>query len=731
MTLLFALMGLRSMSQEYVYGTVYEIIDGKQTPLPGANVYWGHNMQGVVTDADGKYRIAISPDACHIVFSHVSYANDTVHGFHHAMQYDHVMMSSVMMDEVEVAARQKANYISSLTPHHTQTVSSEGLRRAACCSLAESFETNASVDVSYSDAVTGAKQIELLGLSGLYTQMMAENMPNFRGLAAAFGLNYVPGPWMNAIQISKGTSSVVNGYESISGQINVDMKKPEPDHSERLYLNLYGNSMGMLEGNFNTRFSFSDYCHGMVLGHVNYNSIKHDANKDSFIDDPLVQQYNVFARLNYQRGWFEGMWGIKALKESRISGQVDFDEKAGNGDQYYGIDINTERYEAFSKTGFLFDRPETSLGIQQQLTYHKLNSLYGHQGYDASQLSYYANALFASYVVNHHHKYTTGMSYSYDKYDENLNDSIFGRVESVPGVFAEYTYSDDHNWSVIAGARLDHHNEYGLFFTPRLHIRYKTHNRWTFRVSGGKGYRSPNVLAENSTILASARRIQFLDTPKMEEAWNFGANITKYFTIANRDLMVQLDFYRTDFINQVVIDRDANPLLLNIYNLNGKSYSNAAQIELNYEIINDFDVTAAFRYNDVKMTIADELREKPFVNRYKGLLSMSYAPKSWQFDLTTQFNGDSRVPSLEGNPSAMPEQCIERSPFYVILNAQITKTFGEHWEVYVGGENLTNFKQDYPIIAAEDPFGPNFDASMVWGPLSGIKGYVGFRFKID
>ena len=732
-TLLLLAFTTGAFAQGFVEGTVYEESEnGERTPLPGVNVYWKIVNQGVVTDANGHYKIPLHETICCLVFSCISYENDTVHHLSEPCNYDHVFHSIHMLNEVEIEARQKASYISSITPIAVESITSEGLRRAACCSLAESFETNASVDVSYSDAVTGAKQIELLGLSGLYIQMMAENMPNFRGLASAFGLSYVPGTWMNAIQISKGTSSVRNGYESISGQINVDYKKPEPTESERLFLNLYGSTMTMTEFNFNTRWKMGQHGNMMVLGHVNKNFMQMDGNVDGFMDDPMVTNGNLFFRYNYNNNrTFEGMWGVKALYENRYGGMMGGNPNVEPLDDKFRI--NTARYEAFSKTGFLFDRDDTSLGIQQQLIYHDLGSSYfGRTYYNATQLSYYANALFDSYIVNDHHKYSIGASYSYDKYDENLNDSTFQRIEHVPGAFAEYVFNDENHWSFIAGFRADYNSFYGkMLYTPRLHVRFKTHNELTVRASAGKGYRSPNVLAENSTMLASARQICFIEAPKMEEAWNYGLNLTKSFSLGWRELTLAADFYRTDFLNQIVLDRDADAHQIRIYNLNGKSYSNSAQIEANCEIFKDFDLTLAFRYNDVKMTINDTLREKPFVNRYKGLVTMSYAPGTWQFDFTTQFNGDSRVPDLSGNATAVANgQDIERSPFYVIMNAQITKKLGKYWELYLGGENLTNYKQEHPIISADNPTSDDFDASMVWGPLSGIRAYMGVRFQI-
>ena len=735
-TLLLMAFATTAFAQGFIEGTVYEQNEnGEKTPLPGVNVYWKIVNEGVVTDAHGHYKIPLHERIGCLVFSCISYENDTIHHMVEPAHYDHIFNSAHILNEVEIKAREKASYINPITPMAVQNITSESLKRAACCTLAGSFENNASVDVNYSDAVTGAKQIQLLGLSGIYTHMMTEIIPNFRGLASTFGLNYVPGTWMNGIQVSKGTSSVRNGYESITGQINVDYKEPLPNKSEKVFFNLYANSMLMTDFNFNGRVKVGKNDGIMLFGHVSHNFMKMDDNGDTFLDDPMTTQYNVFLRYNHPHiGHFGCKLGIKALKETRLGGQMDFDPKhrLEEGYNLYGISINTERYEAFAKGGYHFDRKDTSLGLQQQVTYHKMNSYYGLTDYNANQLSYYANLLFDSYLVNDHHTYSVGASYTFDKYDEHLKDSSFLRVEQVPGVFAEYVFNDDHHWSVIAGFRADYNTYYKkMLYTPRLHIRFKTHDDFAIRISAGKGYRSPNVLAENSTMLASARRIVFKNTPKMEDAWNYGINLTKSITFGWRDLILQADFYRTDFVNQIVLDRDADAHQVRIYNLDGKSYSNSAQIEANCEIFKDFDLTLAFRYNDVKMNINDTLREKPFVNRYKGLVTMSYAPGTWQFDFTTQFNGDSRVPDLSGNATAVAHgQDIRRSPFYVIMNAQVMKKLGKCWEIYIGGENLTNYTQKYPIISAENPMSKDFDASMVWGPLSGVRAYLGVRFSI-
>lgn len=718
-----------SVSAQKLSGTVFEITDKGEQALPGVNIYWAGTTVGTVSDLDGKYKIKRPDHAHQLVFSFVGFASDTIHAPHNSNKYDHIMRGAKTLDEISVVTRAKTNFVSRLSTVNAQTITSGELQKAACCNLSESFETSASVDVSYSDAVTGAKQIEMLGLSGIYTQMMSENMPNLRGLATSFGLGYVPGSWMESIQVSKGASSVLNGYESISGQINVEYKKSES--SEKFFLNLFQSAMGRSELNFNTKAKLNGNAHAMVMGHWSRNGTEHDDNGDSFLDHPLYTQYNLFARTDFRGKNFEGQFGVKGLMENRRGGQVGFDpDKPNDVDNGYGIELLTERVETFLKTGFIFSRPQTSLGIQQQFTYHHIDSYFGLTDYEGTQYSYYGNALFQSYINNTKHTYTTGFSYLHDRYEEQLNDSIFNRTESVPGVFYQYTYSDGTKLNIIAGLRLDHHNEYGFFATPRLHLRYGFNEHNIVRLSAGKGYRSANILAENTSLLASSRQLVVRDSPKMEEAWNYGINFSKHLIINNRELTIGLDIYRTDFINQVVIDRDADAQKVLIYNLDGTSYSNSIQLEANYELLKGLDVTAAVRVNDVQMTLNNELQEKPLVNKYKGLVALSYATnlRKWQFDLTTQFNGISRLPSTASNPEAY--RLDDYSPAYTILNAQVTKFFRK-WNIYLGAENLTNYKQENPILAANDPFGKYFDSSIVWGPISGIKVYAGLRYTIE
>jgi outer membrane receptor for ferrienterochelin and colicin len=724
-------LSVASTFAQNVSGVVYTFDEqNKKEPLPGVNLYWEGTQKGTVSDMDGNFSIKLPASKnLSLVASFVGFKNDTiiVNG---EEKIEIVLASTQELDEYVVNAKQKSSFVSQLNPLYVQNITKDELQKAACCSLSESFETNASVDVSYSDAVSGAKKIELLGLHGKYVQMMTENIPNLRGLSTPYALSYIPGTWMESIQVSKGASSVVNGYESTTGQINVEYKKP--DDSDKLFLNLYVNSMTKMDANFDAAVRVNEKWSTMIFGHFENLQNKIDNNKDGFLDATLIRQYNFYNRWKYRNGNHIAQFGLKVLDENRDGGQVKFDKNALQEEQqYYGINVKTRRYEAWGKTGYVFgNRNESNLGFINGYSYHHQKSFFGINDYEGTQNNYYANLIFQSNLGSHQHSYSTGASYNYDRYEEVLNDSTFNRTEQVPGLFFQYTYSNENNLTVLLGIRSDFHNIYGTFYTPRFHAKYNLTKNTILRGSAGKGYRSANVIAENSYLLATSRNLVINEELKMEEAWNYGLNLTQIFDIRGKEMNINIEFYHTDFEHQVIIDRDQNVRQVNLYNLDGKSYSNSAQIEIVYEVIPRFDVVAAFRYSDVKMTTNGILKREPFVNRYKGLLNLSYKTnlEKWQFDFTTVLNGDARIPTTEGNPDVY--QRAESSPVYAIINGQIAKNF-KKWKIYLGVENLTDFTQSDPIIAADDPFGEYFDSSMIWGPVMGRKIYAGINIIIN
>ena len=636
---------------------------------------------------------------------------------------------SEQIQEVSVSAH--GNHAKSKGLGNTDFISSSELLRAACCNLGESFTTNPSVDVNYADAATGAQQIKLLGLSGTYVQMLTENIPNYRGAAAPYSLGYIPGPWMQSIQVSKGASSVKNGYESITGQINVEFKKPQA--TPFADANIFYNTKGKLEANLGANLQLSNGWSTALLGHYEILDKAHDENDDGFADMPKVRQGSLMNRWAWVSDNYIFQAAIKGLKEHREGGQVSIhDSQFTIHNSPYLIDITNERYEAFAKNAFIFD-PEHGSNIALILSgsLHHENALYGKKQYNTDQRNGYASLMFET-DFSEGHSLSTGISLNHDYFNSQFtihNSQFAAADETVPGVYAQYTYKIGEQFTMMGGLRWDHSNICGGFVTPRMHLKYSPNDILTLRGSIGKGYRTNHVLAEYNYLMASSRQI-IIDTDlDQEEAWNYGLSAALNIPIGERNLQLNAEYYYTTFLHQMLVDMDSNPHAVHFTNLVGDSFSHTWQAEATSELFDGFTLTATYRRTNVKSTYGGVLREKPLTNKYKGLLTAQYKPGlgKWQFDATLQLNGGGRMP----DPYTTADGTLSwdrRYKGFEQLNAQVTRFF-RYWSIYAGGENITGRRQRHPIIAADDPWGPNFDATMVWGPVHGAIYYIGIRLN--
>ena len=710
--------------------------DNQGEPVVAANVFWINTTNGTVTDENGAFTIEQPVGAKKLVVSFIGYENDTI-----VVENDHkelaiILQGSVMMDEVQVVERKIGVVKSRSSVLNQDMISSAELARAACCNLGESFTTNPSVDISYADAATGARQIKLLGLSGTYVQMLTENIPNYRGAAAPYGLGYVPGPWMQSIQVSKGTSSVKNGYEAITGQINVEFKKPQLPEADWVSANLFASTTNRYEANADATLKLSKRWSTSLLAHYENETKAHDGNDDGFVDIPQVEQYNVWNRWAYMGDHYVFQAGIKALSETRTSGQANHGGTMHSGD-LYKVGIDTERYEFFTKNAYIFNKEKnTNLALILSTTLHNQDATYGRKLYNVDQTNVYASLMFET-EFNPQNSFSAGLSFNYDAYDqhyrlENTTDNPLKTFEkeAVPGAYVQYTLNLNDKWMVMAGLRGDYSNEHGFFVTPRAHLKYNPNDYVNFRLSAGKGYRTNHVLAENNYLLSSSRKVEIAKNLDMEEAWNYGASVSTYIPIFGKTLNVNAEYYYTDFLKQVIVDMDSNPHEVAFYNLDGRSYSHVFQVEASYPFFKGFTLTGAYRLTDAKTTYKGERMEKPLTSKYKGLLTASYQTPLgiWQFDATLQLNGGGRMPT----PYELGDGQLSwerRYGSFEQLSLQVTRYF-RRWSIYVGGENLTNFKQKNPIIDAANPWGNNFDSTMIWGPVHGAKGYIGIRFNL-
>ncbi len=738
-TLFYALaalfLPLAAQAQNSISGRVTETLsEGKQEGLPSATVYWAGTAIVTSTDMSGRFTIA-PPDSGQrqLVASFVGYKADTI-TWKGQKSINFNLKSVAVLQEVEV--RGKIETYKSLTPVQTEVITARELTKAACCNLSESFETNATVEVHMSDAVTGAKQIQMLGLDGVYTQMTIENYPSLRGVAMPYRLMLISGTWIDGIDIIKGMGSVINGYESITGQINVRLKNPE--NTDRLFVNQYVNSLGKFDTNLNYNHKINKTWNSTLMLHAEHLGNKVDRNNDNFMDQPLNTQLSAFSKTKYhtEKG-FEGEFGIGVMKDERTGGQVNNTENnSGNG--IYRTESDIERVEVYAKNGYVFQRkPSQSIGLILSGVHHNMDAKYGLRNYDARQQTFYSNLIFQSILGNTAHSYKAGIGYTIDKYDENFQDftaadSSFSRTEHVPGVFAEYVYKVPEKLTMVLGARADHHNLYGPFFTPRANIKYDVNASTIWRLSAGRGFRVPNPIAENTGSLVSSRRFVVTENLLPEIAWNYGTSVTKKFLFGERTTTFILDYYYTDFENQVVVDMYSRPDALLFYNLQGKSFSHSAQAEVHTEITERLEAKLAYKFYDVKSTYNNQLLDRQFNSRHRWFFNIGYATnfEKWKFDFTTQWFGRKPIPMSGLDHNHGSEISFDRSPSFTMFNAQITRSFLK-WDIYLGGENLGNYRQPNPIVDAANPYGPNFDAGMTWGPVVGRVIYAGVRYKIE
>ena len=710
---------------------------GEFAPLPGASVVWLGTNNGTITDSTGVFFIQPEAGVSRLVVSYTGYSPDTL-TVTDVKELKIILGTDKKLNEVIVTSKQRSTYLSALNPIRTQVMTDKELFKAACCNLSESFETNPSVDVSYNDAVTGSKQIQLLGLSGNYTQLTVENLPGPRGIATPLGLNAIAGPWVESIQLTKGIGSVANGYESIAGQINIELKKPE--NSERLFANVYINDFGKTDVNLNLSQKIGKkWATGLLLHDDFLTNKKLDFNKDGFRDLPTGNQVSLIDRWKYDDGkGFLTQFGIMFLNDRRTGGETAFNATSDkNTTNHYGLGINTDRYEAFAKIGYVFpEKKYKSIGLQLSAIDHTQNSYFGLTTYDAKQQNFYSNLIYQSIINNTNHKFRTGISFLYDKYNENFKANNYKRTEIIPGAFFEYTYTHTDKFNVVAGLRADHNNLFGFFLTPRLHIRYEPVKGTTIRLSAGRGQRTANIFAENMSVFVSSRQVNIINAMPgkaygldPEVAWNKGISIDQKFKLFQNPGSLSFDYFRNDFNRQVVADME-DPREVRFYNLQGRSYSNSFQAEFNVQPIKNFDVRLAYRYFDVKTTYSGKLLERPLIANHRAFANLAYAVSGWKFDYTINYNGRKRIPDTHANP--VQYQLDPYSPGFVLMNAQVSKTVGKKHPVdlYVGGENLANYFQKKLILASDQPFGPYFDASMIYGPVSGRMMYMGLRFKI-
>ena len=708
--------------------------NGKMTPIANVTIRDIENNYSIQTNEKGGFEIPYEKPT-YFSISHVNFNKDSIQI--NSAEFLTILLQHKANNKLEVitVTGTRNRYLSSTSISSQLNLGVKELTKAACCNLSESFETTPSVDVSYADAVTGIKQIQLLGLSGGYTQTITENTPEFRGISSNMGFSFIPGPWIENIQVTKGIGSVVNGYESIAGQINVELKKP--NQKSPLFVNGYLNQMGRLEANLVSATQINDKWSTATLIHGNGVFRKNDMNDDGFLDIPKGQQLNIANRWEYVNG--NGLnihWILKGVTDRRIGGSTDFTKADKLTTKNYGVLLNNDAFNGTAKIGYIFPQQKhKSIGLILSGNYSHINNIFGLTNYKAKQYGFYGNLIYQSNIGNDNHKFKTGVSFINDNTQENVFAKNYNRNEIVPGGFFEYTFTASPQLSFIAGLREDFHNEYGWITTPRLHVKFDATDNTIFRLAMGTGFRLANIFADNTNAFISSRKF-IIDNPGTnndyglapEKALNYGLSFMQKFKTHNKESHFTFDAYRTTFKQQTVVDFDQNAQEIHFYDLKGKSFSNTIMTEVNLYVLKNLAARMAYRYLDVQTDYKKGRLQKALQSQHRAFVNLAYELNNgWSLDYTTQWMSKKRIPSTKSNPSNL--QFADYSPSYFQISAQVTKKLNNGLELYLGGENLTNYRQKQLFIDEKNPFGTHFDGSLVWGPALGAMAYLGFRYN--
>lgn len=753
-----------------------EVRDAEGRPLAGASVYWAGTTVGTSADGGGAFRLHRVKGRELLVASFLGYVNDTLRVDAATQQAAFGLRAEgVELEGVVVEAAQSGNFVKRDGIVKGEMISFAGLCKMACCNLAESFENSASVTVGYSDAISGARQIKMLGLAGTYTQILDENRPVMRGLSAPYGLSYTPGMWLNSIQVSKGVASVTAGHDAITGQINLEHRKPTDE--ERLFVNLYLDDELRPEANISTAFPVSrDGRLTSVLllhGSADTDVRKMDHNGDGFRDLPRSAQFNVANKWLYAAD--NGMqirWGWKYVEESRLGGMLDYRntrsmreamarewdwERTGGTMPLYGSYIRNRNANGYFKLGMPVgasvydadaqDEKRSNLALVADFDHFDEEAYFGLNDYAGRQNSVSVQAMY-----NHYFTYRSSLNVGVQARLDYIRESLLNRTpwidgraradydwdrnEEEVGAYAEYTYAVRDRFSVVAGLRGDYNAFYDRFFlTPRGHVKWNITPSTTLRASAGLGYRSTNVLTDNIGMLATGRAIvvpELGDLDRLEQALTVGGSLTQTFGLVEPgDATLSFDYFRTQFFHAVVVDQEYDPETIRVYGSSGPSWTDTYQIDFSWSPVERLDLFAMFRYTDSEMTIRRSdgrpvQVERPLVSRYKTLLNIQYATKfrRWVFDATAQLNGPARIPTQTGDLADS-----RHSPRYPMFYAQVSRKVGR-FDIYVGCENIADYRQEDPILNWENPYDYRFNSMNVWGPLMGRKFYAGLRFNL-
>lgn len=672
------------------------------------------SQESILSDSLGYFSLSEANLNQQIVIDAFGYQLDTFNVV--ALDSKYKLSSVTDLETLTVSKKKKGSSIMFAKTIQTENITEKELYKAACCNLAESFETNPAVDASFSDGATGTKTIKLLGLGGKYALLSVENMPRIRGNNLYNGLAAIPGSWVESIQILKGNSSVSNGFEGMSGQINTQLKGL--DHAKSIQeINSYVNSLGRYELNGINQIVHTDKLKSAILWNHSSWANKIDQNNDGFYEMPGSNQQNLLLRTKFS-------------PSNKIHNQINLSynrsEKNGGSDLYkFNLNLNEQNYGLFGKSGIVLNDPGKSIGLQYSYNEYAFNGKIGNKSIDSKSEELYLNLMHQSYINNTNHGIKMGVSYLKEKLNDevvydDVDSSYYRFSRSIIGAFIEYTGTLSDKDQLTVGLRTDAYGN-DFYLLPRLNYKHSFNNNLVYRLGAGRAIKSNYFLAENYGSMINNRRVYGLgNLIDPEDSYSLFNSVWYKFKIGYREASLLVEHHYQDFNNRYLAHYQDNALVIKQHK---KATNQSFLVQFNYEVFPGFDLKVAYKYNEQK---AEDLGFNQnnlwLLPKNRSFINMSYETRdNWIFNATLNRIGRQFLPPV--NLSDIPVN-NEITAFYK-LGAQISKTH-KRWRAYLGVENALNVRQENVWFGIESD---SPEASISYLPPIGTVIHFGINYK--
>jgi outer membrane receptor for ferrienterochelin and colicins len=734
----FFLISLPTLAQSVtISGTVKDA--ETREPLMFATVQIKGSSIGTTTNEQGHFSVDAPKELTtngKLIVSYVSYTPDTL--ALHARQSKYTILlrkDFKALQEVVVVSGTMKEVSKMNSPIPVEIYSPALFLKNPTPSIFESLGMVNGVQPQLNCNVCNTGDIHINGMEGPYTMILIDGMPIVSSLSTVYGLSGIPNSMVKRIEVVKGPASTLYGSEAVGGLINIITK--DPSTSPIFHTDISATSLLEYNADISTKWSLKKTQALLGINYFNFNN-KIDVNNDNFTDLTQQNRISIFNKWDFHRqDNRQASVAFRYVYEDRWGGVLNWTKNDRGSESIYGESIYTNRAELIGN----YQLPiKQKIIFDYSYNYHLQDSYYGKVKYLADQQVAFGQFRWDKKVGKH--DLLLGLPFRYVKYDDNTpgtasEDTVHVSNKPMytflPGIFVQDEIGLNEKVTILTGLRYDRHNHHGNIVSPRVSLKFSPDKNNTLRLSTGNGFRVVNLFTEDHAALTGARQVIIESELKPEESWNVNLNYASNIAHSSGFIGLDASVFYTYFTNKIVGDFHTDPEAIIYNNLQGHAISKGITLNTDISFMSRFKIITGVTFMDVyqvEKTGAEDIKmPQLFAPKVSGTYALSYSldKLGLTFDLTGRLNGPMHLPTARENGDERPG----KSPWFTIMNFQITKTSNTGWEFYLGAKNLLNFMPKDPIFYWQDPSAPEFDTSYNYAPVQGIKGFAGIRYTIQ